>query len=462
MSSRKGGVQFTPDFSTLPGASLRTKFGCRSEIQTTGYSYVARGTFDAVVGGRSKSVTVAGSVDPLTGVRLATNYTRIIHTCVNFNDEFTWYRRDGWPAGAENRYYQNCPIGQFGLFLNNGGYYNRGANLVSINPDYASRAETEALLLLREQRVAYGVAAAELGEVLRWVASLVGRLVDVLLIISDVIKGRIRRAVAHRKIYGNRTVYSTTGVAGSRFRPQAFKTGKSPQHWSDRAYSRWLIREGKRIRRTMSKGTNRKRVANAWLEYQYAVLPLVFDIYGTLENLERGVGEKPLLFSVQRTIGGPVDPNALASCNHSAYSCSGRVRQSARVVFTGQGGTSTLATLEDLGVLNPWSVAWELVPFSFVIDWLIPIGKILSSYTAPLGVRFVDGYMDRVVSGSYTASVVPASYKGQVPSAKCKITAFQRVRYTGWPLPDFYKVSPWSYPHVINAAALITQLSLRK
>jgi hypothetical protein len=44
-----------------------------------------------------------------------------------------------------------------------------------------------------------------------------------------------------------------------------------------------------------------------------------------------------------------------------------------------------------LGLTNPPQLAWELIPFSFVFDWLLPIGDWLSSLDATVGLRFSDG-----------------------------------------------------------------------
>lgn len=41
---------------------------------------------------------------------------------------------------------------------------------------------------------------------------------------------------------------------------------------------------------------------------------------------------------------------------------------------------------ESMGFVNPYSVAWELVPFSFVVDWFVNVGDILSSWTMGAGV----------------------------------------------------------------------------
>lgn len=47
----------------------------------------------------------------------------------------------------------------------------------------------------------------------------------------------------------------------------------------------------------------------------------------------------------------------------------------------------TLKTADQLGLLNPGLVAWERVPFSFVIDWFIPIGDWIAQVPPLTGVE---------------------------------------------------------------------------
>lgn len=50
-----------------------------------------------------------------------------------------------------------------------------------------------------------------------------------------------------------------------------------------------------------------------------------------------------------------------------------------------------LRTLQELGLLNPLEVAWEKVPFSFLVDWIINLNEIAQSATAGAGIQFNDG-----------------------------------------------------------------------
>lgn len=41
----------------------------------------------------------------------------------------------------------------------------------------------------------------------------------------------------------------------------------------------------------------------------------------------------------------------------------------------------TIHTLEQLGLSNPLSIAWELIPYSFVVDWFVNVGDVCRSFT---------------------------------------------------------------------------------
>jgi hypothetical protein len=45
-----------------------------------------------------------------------------------------------------------------------------------------------------------------------------------------------------------------------------------------------------------------------------------------------------------------------------------------------------------LGLINPASVAWELVPFSFVVDWFTGFGSYLDSFTELAGLSVSQEY----------------------------------------------------------------------
>lgn len=131
-----------------------------------------------------------------------------------------------------------------------------------------------------------------------------------------------------------------------------------------------------------------KFAANRWLEYQYGWKPLFGSIHGYQEAYKEGLRKKDMLVTGKGS-------------SHITLRKQGSWDEGANLHFV-DGGVSTkytarvknehLVNADRLGVLNPASIAWELYPFSFVVDWFVPIGSLLSAVTATAGLEFVSGY----------------------------------------------------------------------
>lgn len=114
-----------------------------------------------------------------------------------------------------------------------------------------------------------------------------------------------------------------------------------------------------------------------WLEYSYGWSPLLSDVYNILD---RGFGD--INFIVTGRAKG-VRTNSLS------YSWTGTGPQ-----HRGSGDTLTLdrasctakisipntafGAISSWGLDNPAALAWEALPYSFVVDWFIPIGDYLN------------------------------------------------------------------------------------
>lgn len=149
------------------------------------------------------------------------------------------------------------------------------------------------------------------------------------------------------------------------------------------------------------------KVPERYLEYAYGWKPLMQDIYGIME-VAKAAGKAPLLVHGRgKSTRRPVSPGTrLYNASNAAQTeltgqdCIDRVLCSlwARV----DPDYSGTRALNQLGLLNPASLAWELVPWSFVVDWVIPIGSVLQALTAPAGLKFVDGSISRKLSAKTT------------------------------------------------------------
>lgn len=121
-----------------------------------------------------------------------------------------------------------------------------------------------------------------------------------------------------------------------------------------------------------------KAPADLWLEFTFGWVPLVEDIGAAVDVLqgspkyERVKGAKSAAF----TTDAPWDGGSSAMTHTELTTvCSGGIRIT----------NPNLLLANQLGFVNPAAVAWDAVPFSFVIDWFIPVGKFLNSFTTDLG-----------------------------------------------------------------------------
>lgn len=147
-------------------------------------------------------------------------------------------------------------------------------------------------------------------------------------------------------------------------------------------------------RRGSQKRSNHQSLAENWLELQYGWKPLLNDIYGYSQYLEKldaatSVERLKLTASSTRKTSSRSKSNNPQSWNWmQSEEASYTVKYG--VYFTEQPGVQSGTAL---GLGNPAAVAWELVPFSFVADWIFPLGDFLHNLDATTGRTFIKGYV---------------------------------------------------------------------
>lgn len=204
-----------------------------------------------------------------------------------------------------------------------------------------------------------------------------------------------------------------------------------------------------------------KEVPGRWLELQYGWLPLLGDVHATCTSMFRD----PII-SVRKTKTYTFSKSYSRSFSIgiSSNTMTATLEGKLRVThYTGiQLSSSAIVTADNLGLLNPFDVLWEATPWSFVVDWFLPIGDYLSSLTALKGVNLVDSSVtkraDWRVRGYHTLETQPT---GQVPF---NFEGAYKERVLGMPsrpLPAFK--NPLSLGHFANAMSLLaTAFSSKK
>lgn len=209
------------------------------------------------------------------------------------------------------------------------------------------------------------------------------------------------------------------------------------------------------------RGKNGKQQANDWLQYIYGWLPLMSDVHDGYKTLSTILGEQRLTRSVQKSKRMAI--NATREFQGFSDRWDGVVKCRAGLTVIDTNDLS--ASLDTMGLINPLEIAWDLVPFSFVFDWFIPVGDVLSALSATIGLDFVTGYMSTVVDIRKNARCVNpyifADGRFKLEDGgelNTEAFSFDRVAWEAFPSPEFFaNSSPLSTSRILAAVALIRQ-----
>lgn len=153
-----------------------------------------------------------------------------------------------------------------------------------------------------------------------------------------------------------------------------------------------LLRKGKWRKAVRVLGINETRPrkllpkdpAKLWLEWHFGWSPLISDIHSAVEILQKEF--KPRKVRVARRGTG----HAQAVSKYVNVQTDWRIHVLLQAHVHVKNENLFLAN--QLGLVNPASVAWELIPFSFLVDWFIPVGEFLSSFTDFCGLELTDSF----------------------------------------------------------------------
>lgn len=201
--------------------------------------------------------------------------------------------------------------------------------------------------------------------------------------------------------------------------------------------------------------------SNNWLELQYGWLPLMSDAADGAAFLATTLN-RPLTFRVRATfrrkqpLGNTTFPGG--GIHYGSQKCYARGQYIAyltEVSFPQMGG-----------IYDPASIIWEMLPYSFVADWFIPIGEYLQAR------QMIGALTGTFVKSTKTLLEAsdPCPYGtgywdyagGDLQSFRISRVNFARSVSTSLSIPkpslkSFGSVASWR--HCANAVALLTQVA---
>lgn len=116
-----------------------------------------------------------------------------------------------------------------------------------------------------------------------------------------------------------------------------------------------------------------KDISGRWLEMQYGWRPLVDQAYEAGKALEAVTKQRSLRFysSSSKT------KESNQSSAPAAYELWVKSTVSTKIYADLY---EDISFARSLGLANPSAIAWEVVPYSFVVDWFLPVGSYLSAW----------------------------------------------------------------------------------
>lgn len=168
--------------------------------------------------------------------------------------------------------------------------------------------------------------------------------------------------------------------------------------------------------------TSSKEFAKLWLEYRYAWRPLVMDAVSAYNYMV-----KPERLIPRRTFRGfKTDQSDLEiDTTISSGSYTYRFRGTTATTRSVRAGVLTeidigVSEFRNLGGFNVFGTAWELIPWSFVVDWFIDVKGVVSTLNPSPGIKTL-GSWAQYISEKRFSGIVDITH---VPSGVMKSVNF--------------------------------------
>lgn len=213
-------------------------------------------------------------------------------------------------------------------------------------------------------------------------------------------------------------------------------------------------------------------IPNSWLALQYGWIPALADVKGAFDEMKRvdsdGVSMRYTVHgrsSVSTSIVKPAQwlgPGSHMSFNFGKVKLQVDDTVGSFVRLDFYMDNPMLHELQSIGLVNPVQLAWNLVPYSFVADWFLPVGDYLQAWTAPLGLAFLGGSISnlrkrKVSINQFTPD--PGMYWATVTGGRVENVSFSRTVLSTFPGPRMpHFKNPLSLHHLANAMSLLVNV----
>jgi len=207
-----------------------------------------------------------------------------------------------------------------------------------------------------------------------------------------------------------------------------------------------------------------KQASDAWLELHFGWVPLVKDIGASMDAISPPPGSPSGTFKKRVRAGAAVSGSdsyhldtvgpRIDSRDIRYYNWFCGCRMGGYVYVT----NPNVALANQMGFVNPLSVAWEAIPFSFLVDWFSNVGQVLGACSDMWGYQTVNAYGTNFQKGQIKLNFDLTDKEDHTQSfyredSACVVHIGREDGFTGPHLT-------FSIPHGLSASRGATAISL--
>lgn len=209
------------------------------------------------------------------------------------------------------------------------------------------------------------------------------------------------------------------------------------------------------------------RISQAWLEFTYGWSPLASDLYAAATQASNVALNTTSTFQESAASRGVIGEIRFSSYDggHVLAPCRGRLLRACKlgiVLDTDDFGYA------QWGSMNPASLTWETLPYSFVVDWFYDVASYVRGVETALllGKSFRSGFVTQSCKAQGDYKISTSSSEGYWPnvvreleaSGRFKFTSHSRTSLSSYPVPYLPKFKvELGWQRLVSAAALLAQ-----
>lgn len=157
-----------------------------------------------------------------------------------------------------------------------------------------------------------------------------------------------------------------------------------------------LLRIGRALRKWdvgyLRRQLSARELADRWMEGRYAIRPVVYDMCDVIRALRRSRLDHPIRKTYRSGASdtATTSQSGVATYSESNYYTVKATKSATRTVSARSGVLAAIDSISEAtiwGIDQPFTAMWELVPFSFVVDWFLNVGKTIASWSPANGMR---------------------------------------------------------------------------